>query len=144
MEPSSMNKIQQEILKALEALGEKSTYSEFVLAKKIRENTKLESKKKAGISLGDIETVVDYLEENNIAHYAIKMNSANDLLLEKTETAQPLNPEARKRRLSSEKSMTIFTSRDFEEKHSSGKPKQKQRASRTKMNINRDYSNFDE
>lgn len=144
MEKSSLNKIQQEILKALEDLGEKSTYSEFVLAKKIRENTKLENKKKAGISLNDIETVLKYLEENNIAHYAIKMNSANDLLLEKTETSKPLDPDAKKRRLSSEKSMTIFTSRDFDEKQNKSKSKQKQRAVRTKMNINKDYSSFDD
>lgn len=143
MEKSQLSKVQLEILNALESIGDKSTFSEFVLAKKIRENAKLENKKKAGISLGDIETVIDFLAENNQVHYSIRMNSANDILLEKTDVSKPLSPDAKKRRLSSEKSMEIFTSRDFEQKNSNGKSKQKQRSERKKMNIYKDYSDLD-
>jgi len=42
MEKSSLNPIQLEILKALEEMSEKSTFTEYVLAKKIRENAKNE------------------------------------------------------------------------------------------------------
>lgn len=142
MEKSDLNKIQIEILNALETMGDKSTFSEFVLAKKIRENTKLDTKKKAGISLGDIETVALFLEEKQNLHYSIRLNSANDLLLEKSEETKPLNPDARKRRLSSEKSMVIFTSRDFEQKNNN-KSKPKQRSERKKINIYKDYSDFE-
>lgn len=112
MEKSSLTPIQQAILAALEAQGEKAKYSETILAKKIRSDAKIETKKKAIIALADLEKVLAYEEENNSALYSLTMNSANDLLIEKSDVAKPLSPEAHQRRLRSEKSMTIFTNKD--------------------------------
>lgn len=113
METSSLSLVQKEILKALQMLGEKSKYSETILAKKIRENAKISTKKKAVIALDDLEKVLAYLEENEIANYSLSMNSANDLLIEKTESSKSLNPEAKQRRIKSERSLTLFTNKDF-------------------------------
>lgn len=112
MEQISLSPIQTEILKALESLNNKSKYSETILAKKIRENNKLDTKKKAVIALADLEKVLTYIEETSDVRYSLTLNSANDLLLEKTSESKPLTPEAHQRRLRSEHSMTIFTNKD--------------------------------
>lgn len=116
MDKTSLSPIQKAILSALEAQGDKAKYPETVLAKKIRSDEGIETKKKAIIALSDLEKVIAYQEENDIAHYAITMNSANDLLIERTEVSKPLSPEAHQRRLRSEKSMTIFTNKDVQKK----------------------------
>lgn len=139
MEQTQLTQIQLEILKALEALGEKATYSEFILAKKVRELAKIEGNKKAGIALYDLEAAIGYLEENNLAHYALHLNSANDLLIQKKEESCPLSAEARKRRQSSEKSMAIFTNSDLSAPKGKSKKPQK-RTVRKSMNI---YGNYD-
>ena len=56
-----MNLIQDEIAKALVQLSEKSLITEAVVAKKIRENLKLEGKNKAGLCFTDIEAAVIYI-----------------------------------------------------------------------------------
>ena len=112
MDKSALSPIQQAILAALEAQGDKAKYSETILAKKIRSDAKIETKKKAIIALADLETVIAYQEENGIANYTLTMNSANDLLIERTADAKPLSSEAHQRRLRSEKAMTIFTNKD--------------------------------
>jgi hypothetical protein len=114
MEPSSLSPIQQEILKALQALGEKSKYPETLVAKKIRENNKIATKKKSVIALADIEKVLAFLEADGTAYYSLSLNSANDLLIEKTGESKPLSPEARQRRVKSERSLTIFTNKDVQ------------------------------
>ena len=114
MEPSSLSPIQQEILKALQALGEKSKYPETLVAKKIRENNKIATKKKSVIALADIEKVLSFLEADGTAYYSLSLNSANDLLIEKTSESKPLSPEARQRRVKSERSLTIFTNKDVQ------------------------------
>lgn len=145
MNTNSLSLIQNEILKALQQLGEKSKYPETILAKKIRENTRLDSKKKAVISLSDLEKVLSILEEENI-FYSVHLNSANDLLLEKSEVSIPLSSDARHRRLSAEKSMTIFTDRDLKNSGSknSGKgSKDNKRNNRTKINIHSNFEDMD-
>lgn len=138
---NSLNQIQNEILKALIQLGNKSTYSEFILAKKIRENAKIEGKKKAGIGLSDLEKVLSVIEETEQIYYSLHLNSANDILIEKSTISTPLSSDARKRRQSSEKSMEIFTNSDFTSKKNQSKGKQKQRSERKHINI---YSNFED
>lgn len=112
MEPTALSPIQTEILKAIESQSNKSKYSETILAKKIRENVKLDTKKKAIIALTDLEKVLSYLEETSDTRYSLTLNSANDLLLERASESKPLTPEAHQRRLRSERSMTIFTNKD--------------------------------
>lgn len=140
MQKTELSPIQLEILNALEALGEKARYSEAVLAKKIREKSGIEGKKKAGIGLLDLEKAIEYQESNGLGFYAVIMNSANDLLIEKTAESRPLQPEARQRRIKSEKSISIFTNADLGSKKS--KPvKAKKRTENRKLSI---YSNFDD
>ena len=53
-----MNQIQEEIAAALLQLSEKSLITEALVAKKIRENIKLQGKQKAGLVFTDIEATI--------------------------------------------------------------------------------------
>ena len=77
---------QTEVLKAIQELSAKELLTEAVIAKKIRSNTKLNEKNKAGIALTDIEAALASLEESNI-FYWIHLNSANDLFIKKEAAA---------------------------------------------------------
>lgn len=145
-----MNLIQDEIAKALVQLSEKSLITEAVVAKKIRENLKLEGKNKAGLCFTDIEAAVIYIEENNNLHFAIHLNSANDILIKQSEKAAGLEGDARKRRLASEKSMSVLTNGDIkkaqEGKSGGGKNGPKPHSKRTdkkKLNINKNYDDYE-
>ncbi|MCR4953081.1 MAG: hypothetical protein K6A43_03305 [Treponema sp.] len=149
---TKLTSLQNEIQKALVALGDRARFSEAILAKKIRENCKIEGKKKAGISLVDLEQAAEFLEESEDAHYSFMLNSANDLLIEKTETSRFLEGEVRQRRLKSEKSMSIFTNNDLTKSSSDGdggkgklkqKQKSKNRMERKSININSDFEDFE-
>lgn len=61
---NNLTPIQKEIVTALEHLKGKSLITEAILAKKIRENAKIQGKNKAGICLKDLETCIEYLAEN--------------------------------------------------------------------------------
>lgn len=142
MEKSQLSQIQLEILKAIEEFSEKSMFTEAILAKRVRRNAKIDGKNKAGISLEDLEKAVECLESNNL-FYIVKLNSANDILLEKSDLPQKLSDDARHRRLSSQKSMTILTNSDIGTLNKT-KTKEKfatKRIKREKINI---YSNFED
>ncbi len=109
----SLTPLQNQIQAALKNIGERTRFSEAILAKKIREQCKIEGKKKAGIALLDLEKAASYLEKTENIHFSFMLNSANDLLVEKTETSRLLEGEARQRRLKSEKSMSLFTNSDL-------------------------------
>ena len=117
--------IQKEIAAALEQMKEKSLITEANLAKKVRENAKISGKNKAGICLKDLEVCVEYLGENNQLPYALHLNSANDILIKKEETWKLLDGDAKKRRQSSEKAVSVLTSGDLRQKASGGKGLQK-------------------
>ena len=145
-----MNLIQDEIAKALVQLSEKSLITEAVVAKKIRENLKLEGKNKAGLCFTDIEVAVIYIEENNNLHFAVHLNSANDILIKQSEKAAGLEGDARKRRLASEKSMSVLTNGDIKKaqdgKSGGGKNGPKPHSKRTdkkKLNINKNYDDYE-
>lgn len=140
MEKSELSPIQIEIALAIEQHSEKALITEAVLAKKVRQNLKMDFKNKAGIGLSDLEKALEYLSSSKAVHYSVHLNSANDILLRKDIQFAPLNAESRKRRLPSEKSMSILTNSDISAKKSS-KPKQKKRTETTKINI---YSNFED
>ena len=107
-----MTPIQEEIQKAIVQMSQKASFTEFQIIKKIRENTKFEGKKKAGIGLKDLMEVLELLKEQNI-FYSIHVNSVNDCLLRKETEATELPLEAKQRRQKSEKSMEILTSGDI-------------------------------
>ena len=145
-----MNQIQDEIAKALLQLSEKSVITEAAVAKKIRENIKLQGKQKAGLVFTDIEAAVLYIAENNNLHFALHLNSANDILVKQSEAAGGLEGDARKRRLASEKSMSVLTNGDvkkaLEGKSGGGKNGPKPHSKRTdkkKFNINKDYDDYE-
>lgn len=131
---NDLSPIQKEIAAALEQMKEKSLITEAVLAKKIRGNTKIQGKNKAGICLKDLEVCIEYLAENNQLHYALHLNSANDILIKKEETYKLLESDAKKRRQSSEKSISVLTSGDLRQKNSGGKGLKK-RSDRKKMDF---------
>ena len=141
-----MNQIQQEIAKALIQLSEKALITEAVIAKKIRENLKFNGKQKAGLCFQDVEEAAFNIEETNNLHYSVHLNSANDLLLKQSEKAEGLNADARKRRLASEKSMSVLTNGDVKSALS-GKPDgskpYKKRTEKKRMNINKNYEDWD-
>ncbi len=134
---NDLTPIQKEIINALEQMKEKSLITEAVLAKKIRENAKIQGKNKAGICLKDLEVCIEYLAENVQLSFALHLNSANDILIKKEESWKLLEGDAKKRRQSSEKSITVLTSGDLRQKNSGGKPAKK-RTDRKKMNY-RDF-----
>ena len=129
---NELTPIQKEIVTALEQMKEKSLITEANLAKKVRENAKISGKNKAGICLKDLEVCIEYLGENNGLPYALHLNSANDILIKKEESWKLLDGDAKKRRQSSEKSISVLTNGDLRQKASGGKGMQK-RTDRKKL-----------
>ena len=136
---NDLTPIQKEIVNALEQMKEKSLITEAVLAKKIRENAKIQGKNKAGICLKDLEVCIEYLAENAQLSFALHLNSVNDILIKKEDAWKLLEGDAKKRRQSSEKSITVLTNGDLRQKNSGGKPAKK-RTDRKKM----DYRDFED
>lgn len=136
---NDLTPIQKEIVTALEQLKEKSLITEAILAKKVRENAKIQGKNKAGICLKDLEVCIEYLAENKQLKYALHLNSANDILIKQEGEWKLLESDAKKRRQSSEKSISILTNCDLREKNSGGKVTKK-RTDRKKM----DYWEFED
>lgn len=148
MENETLNPIQKEILKAFEQMQGKAMFTETVVAKKIRENSGITGKNKAIIGMNDIEKVVNFIGANQDVHYSLHLNSVNDILIKKDSETLLLNPDARKRRQSSEKSMSILTSSDLTEnigKSEKNKKKLlKKRVERKGLNIYSNFEDFDE
>ncbi len=138
---TDLTPIQKEIVTALEQMKEKSLITEANLAKKVRENAKISGKNKAGICLKDLEVCIEYLGENNQLPYALHLNSANDILIKKEDVWKLLDGDAKKRRQSSEKSISVLTNGDLRQKASGGKSPKK-RNDRKKLNI-RDAEDWD-
>ena len=133
-------------------MKEKSLIPEANLAKKVRENAKISGKNKAGISLKDLEVCIEYLGENAQLPYALHLNSGNDILIKKVGSDESLSGcaqrewklldgDAKKRRQSSEKSISVLTNGDLRQKVSEGKVAKK-RTDRKKMSF-RDVEEFE-
>ena len=131
---NDLTPIQKEIVTALEQLKEKSLITEAILAKKVRENTKIQGKNKAGISLKDLEICIEHLAQTTQLTFALHLNSANDILIKKDTAFKLLDPDAKKRRQSSEKSISVLTNGDLRTKSSGGKAPKK-RSDRKKLNF---------
>jgi len=138
---NELTPIQKEIVLALEQLKEKSLITEAILAKKIRENSKIQGKNKAGLCLKDLELCLEHLSQNNQLNFALHLNSANDILIKKEENFKLLDSDAKKRRQSSEKSISVLTNSDLQNKKST-KPISKKRTDRKKMHFN-DIEDFE-
>lgn len=138
---NELTPIQKEIVLALEQLKEKSLITEAILAKKIRENAKIQGKNKAGLCLKDLELCLEHLSQNNQLNFALHLNSANDILIKKEENFKLLESDAKKRRQSSEKSISVLTNSDLQNKKSA-KTISKKRTDRKKMHFN-DIEDFE-
>ena len=136
---TDLTPIQKEIVIALEQMKEKSLVTEANLAKKVRENAKISGKNKAGISLKDLEVCIEYLGENSQLPYALHLNSGNEILIKKEDVWKLLDGDAKKRRQSSEKSISVLTNGDLRQKASGGKVAKK-RNDRKKL----DYRIFED
>lgn len=132
---NELTPIQKEIVLALEQLKEKSLITEAILAKKIRENAKIQGKNKAGLCLKDLEICLEHLSQNNQLNFALHLNSANDILIKKEENLKLLESDAKKRRQSSEKSISVLTNSDLQNKKST-KQLSKKRTDRKKLHFN--------
>ena len=131
---TDLTPIQKEIVTALEQMKEKSLITEANLAKKVRKNAKISGKNKAGICLKDLEVCIEYLGENSQLPYALHLNSANDILIKKDDSWKLLDGDAKKRRQSSEKSISVLTNGDLRQKASGGRVAKK-RNDRKKMSF---------
>ena len=138
---NELTPIQKEIVLALEQLKEKSLITEAILAKKIRENAKIQGKNKAGLCLKDLELCLEHLSQNNQLNFALHLNSANDILIKKEENLKLLESDAKKRRQSSEKSISVLTNSDLQNKKST-KQISKKRTDRKKLHFN-DIEDFE-
>ncbi len=138
---TDLTSIQKEIVNALEQMKEKSLITEANLAKKVRENSKISGKNKAGICLKDLEVCIEYLGENKELPYALHLNSANDILIKKEDVWKLLYGDAKKRRQSSERAISVLINGDLRQKDSGGKVAKK-RNDRKKMSF-RDVEEFE-
>lgn len=107
-----MTLIQNELIKALEAMGERNRFTDAQLAKKLREIANIGGKNKAVIALADLTFAIESIAESGKI-FSITVTSANDLVIERTETFKEIALENKQRRHRHEKSCTIFTSSDL-------------------------------
>ncbi len=149
---TDLTPIQKEIITALEQMKEKSLITEANLAKKVRENEKISGKNKAGICLKDLEVCIEYLGENRELPYELHLNSGNDILIKKVGSDESLSGcdkrkwklldgDAKKRRQTSERVISVLTNGDLRQKASGGKVAKK-RNDRKKMSF-RDVEEFE-
>ena len=107
-----MTLIQNELIKALEAMGERNRFTDAQLAKKLREIANIDGKNKAVIALADLTAAIKSIAESGKI-FSITVTSANDLVIERTETFKEIALENKQRRQRHEKSCSIFTSSDL-------------------------------
>lgn len=142
---TALSPIQTEIYKAITQMAEKSSFTEYDVAKKIRQNVKLDGKKKAGIALADFSAALEAAAEDSI-FFSIHINSANDILLKKEPLQTELPLEAKHRRQASEKSMSILVNGDLKQTTTDNSKKlpAKKRSERKSLNINQNWDSFDD
>ena len=107
-----MTLIQNELIKALDAMGERNRFTDAQLAKKLREIANICGKNKAVIALADLTAAIKSIAESGKI-FSITVTSANDLVIERTETFKEITLENKQRRQRHEKSCSIFTSSDL-------------------------------
>ena len=107
-----MTLIQNELIKALDAMGDRNRFTDAQLAKKLREIAKIDGKNKAVIALADLTFAIESIAESGKI-FSITVTSANDLVIERTETFKEIALENKQRRQRHEKSCSIFTSSDL-------------------------------
>lgn len=107
-----MTLIQNELIKALDAMGARNRFTDAQLAKKLREIANIDGKNKAVIALADLTAAIESIAVSGKI-FSITVTSANDLVIERTETFKEIALENKQRRQRHEKSCSIFTSSDL-------------------------------
>lgn len=107
-----MTLIQNELIKALDAMGERNRFTDAQLAKKLREIANIGGKNKAVIALADLTAAIKSIAESGKI-FSITVTSTNDLVIERTETFKEIALENKQRRQRHEKSCSIFTNSDL-------------------------------
>ncbi len=136
----TVTKIQTELVRALEAMGDRSRFTDGVLAKKLRETCRIEGRRKAVIALTDLLAALETLADQG-RFYSVTVTNANDLLLERAESPKEILLEHRQRRQRHEKSCEIFTDSDMSVSGKvSGSARKKMRTERISLNVNKDWT----
>lgn len=141
-----MASIHEELAKALVAMGDKSKFTDAVLAKKFREIAKIQGKNKATIALSDLMEAVDAVAASDGKIFSITITAANDLLIERTESKKEIPLEQKQRRQRHEKSQQLFTNSDVKNSGSQKGTKKRtdknspKRTVRESLNIYDSYS----
>ena len=139
-----MTLIQNELIKALDAMGERNRFTDAQLAKKLREVAKIDGKNKAVIALADLTAAIKSIAESGKI-FSITVTSANDLVIERTKTFKEIALENKQRRQRHEKSCTIFTSSDLNQSSDKNrninlkKKKSTKRAVRESLDVNGEW-----
>lgn len=139
-----MTLIQNELIKALEAMGERNRFTDAQLAKKLREVAKIDGKNKAVIALADLTAAIKSIAESGKI-FSITVTSANDLVIERTKTFKEIALENKQRRQRHEKSCSIFTSSDLNQSSDKNrninlkKKKSTKRAVRESLDVNGEW-----
>ena len=139
-----MTLIQNELIKALEAMGERNRFTDAQLAKKLREIANIGGKNKAVIALADLTAAIESIAESGKI-FSITVTSANDLVIERTETFKEIALENKQRRQRHEKSCSIFTSSDLNQSSDKNrninlkKKKSTKRAVRESLDVNGEW-----
>ena len=139
-----MTLIQNELIKALEAMGERNRFTDAQLAKKLREVAKIDGKNKAVIALADLTFAIESIAESGKI-FSITVTSANDLVIERTKTFKEIALENKQRRQRHEKSCSIFTSSDLNQSSDKNrninlkKKKSTKRAVRESLDVNGEW-----
>ena len=139
-----MTLIQNELIKALDAMGERNRFTDAQLAKKLREVAKIDGKNKAVIALADLTAAIKSIAESGKI-FSITVTSANDLVIERTETFKEITLENKQRRQRHEKSCSIFTSSDLNQSSDKNrninlkKKKSTKRAVRESLDVNGEW-----
>ena len=136
--------LQKEISAALRQLKNRNLITEAQLIKKIRENVKFFGKNKASLTLNDIEIAIKFLEETEKLFFSIHCNSANDLFFKPEESPKEFEQSHKQRRLKSEKSMNLLTSKDLQGEKSTAHQRSKKtshtkRTQRTSLSVYGEY-----
>ena len=136
--------LQKEISAALRQLKNRNLITEAQLIKKIRENVKFFGKNKASLPLNDIEIAIKFLEETEKLYFSIHCNSANDLFFKPEESPKEFEQSHKQRRLKSQKSMNLLTSKDLQVEKSTAHQRSKRtshtkRTQRTSLSVYGEY-----
>lgn len=139
-----MTLIQNELIKALDAMGERNRFTDAQLAKKLREIANIGGKNKAVIALADLTAAIKSIAESGKI-FSITVTSANDLVIERTETFKEITLENKQRRQRHEKSCSIFTSSDLNQSSDKNrninlkKKKSSKRTVRENLDVNSEW-----